>query len=114
VQGHSLRLIVDTGFPGILLYEERLFAVIPGLKLKGSFERVVIGGRVPVKQVVLPEIDLGRKRRDVSVLLLKSPPADLLPNIDGIVGVAPLNLQRISFDFGAIPRPMRSGAEIYP
>jgi len=35
VQGHPVRLIVDTGFSGLLLYEERLLKRIPALKTQG-------------------------------------------------------------------------------
>jgi predicted aspartyl protease len=99
VQGHPLRLIVDTGLPGILLYEERLLTSIPGLQLTGTVVNVTVGGRLHAKQVTLRGIAIGPTDKDVSVLLMKSPPPDMLPGIVGIVGIAALNARRVNFDF---------------
>src|SRR5215470_5785053 len=43
VQGHSVRLIVDTGFPGLLLYEERLLKRVPTLRIAGKPTGVSLG-----------------------------------------------------------------------
>ena len=99
VQGHPVRLIVDTGFPGLLLYEERLLKRVPALRMVGSPTGVNIGGRLQAKQAVLPDVVFGARNGEVSVLLVKAPPPDTLPGIDGVVGLAPLKAHRINFDF---------------
>jgi len=99
VQGHPVRLIVDTGFPGLLLYEERLLKRVPGLRMVGNPTGVSIGGRLQAKQAVLPDVVFGVRNREVSVLLMKAPPPDILPGIDGVVGLAPLKARRVHFDF---------------
>jgi predicted aspartyl protease len=99
VQGHPVRLIVDTGFPGLLLYEERLLKHVPALRMVGSPNRVSIGGRLQAKQAVLPDVVLGARNGEASVLLMKAPPPDILPGIDGVVGLAPLRARRVHFDF---------------
>jgi predicted aspartyl protease len=99
VQGHPVRLIVDTGFPGLLLYEERLLKRVPALRTTGSPTYVTIGGRLQAKQAVLPDVVFGARNGEVSVLLVKAPPPDTLPGIDGIVGLAPLKARRVHFDF---------------
>ena len=50
-------------------------------------------------QATLPDVLFGKTNRDVSVLLVPSPAADILSGIDGIAGTAPLKAHRISFDF---------------
>ena len=99
VQGHPIRLIVDTGFPGLLLYEERLLKRVPTLRIADSPIGVTIGGRLQAKQAVLPDVVLGGRNEEISVLLVKAPPLDILPGIDGIVGLAPLKARRVHFDF---------------
>jgi predicted aspartyl protease len=99
VQGHPVRLIVDSGFPGLLLYEERLLKHIPALRIAGRPTGVSIGGRLQAKHAVLPDVVFGARNEEVSVLLVKAPPPDAISGIDGIVGLAPLKARRINFDF---------------
>jgi predicted aspartyl protease len=99
VQDRPVHLLVDTGMPGILLYEERLRKRVPSLRTAGSLKNATMGGRVPVKQATLPDVVFGHRTREVPVLLLPSPAADMLPGIDGIVGISALQAHRIHFDF---------------
>jgi hypothetical protein len=49
--------------------------------------------------VTLHGVAIGPTDKDVSVLLMKSPPPDMLPGIVGIVGIAALNARRVNIDF---------------
>ena len=99
VQGHPIRLIVDTGLSGIVLYEERLRKQVLGLRIAGHPVDVTMGGRVQAKQATLPDVLLGKTNRDIPVLLVPSPAADMLPGIEGIIGVTLLQAHRVYFDF---------------
>ncbi len=99
VQGRPIHLIVDTGLPDILLFEERLRKHVPGLRTAGSIKNATMGGRVQAKQATLPDVLFGKTNRDVSVLFVPAPAANILPGIDGIVGVAALKARRVHFDF---------------
>jgi predicted aspartyl protease len=99
VQGRPVRLIVDTGLPGLVLYEERLRKHVPGLRTAGQVTDVTMGGRVQAKQATIPDILFGGTNRDFSVLLVPSPTPEMLPGIDGIVGIAALHARRVHFDF---------------
>jgi predicted aspartyl protease len=101
VQDRPVHLLVDTGLSGILLYEERLRERVPALRTAGSLKNATMGGRVPVKQATLPDVVFGKKTREVPVLLLPSPAADMLPGIDGIVGISALQARRVHFDFSS-------------
>jgi predicted aspartyl protease len=101
VQGHPVRLIVDTGLAGMVLYLERLRQRVPGFRTIGPVVDATMGGRVPAKQATLPDVLFGKTNRDVSVLLVASPGPEMLPGIDGIIGIAALQAHRISFDFAA-------------
>jgi predicted aspartyl protease len=99
VQGHPVRLVIDSGLPGILLYDERIRQRVPSLRTAGKVTNVTMGGRVQAKQATLPDVLFGGTNRDVSVLLVPSPSPEMLPGIDGIVGIAPLKARRVNFDF---------------
>jgi predicted aspartyl protease len=99
VQGHPVHLVVDTGLQGILLYEERLRRSVPALRTSGTIRNASMGGRVQVKQAVLPDVVFGDRKREVPVVLEPAPAEDTLPGIDGIVGVAALQARRVHFDF---------------
>jgi predicted aspartyl protease len=99
VQDRPVHLLVDTGMRGILLYEERLRKRVPSLRTAGSLKNATMGGRMPVKQATLPDVVFGHRTREVPVLLLPSPAVDMLPGIDGIVGISALQARRVHFDF---------------
>jgi predicted aspartyl protease len=99
VQGQPVRLIVDTGLPGILFYEDQLRKHVPTLRTVGNVTNVTMGARLRAKQATLPDVVIGRFIGDVSVLLVQAPSPEMLPGIDGIIGIAPLKARRINFDF---------------
>jgi predicted aspartyl protease len=99
VQGHPVRLIVDSGLAGIVFYEERLRTRVPGLRTAGHLADAAMGGRMQAKQATIPDVLLGKANRDVSALLVSSPAPEILPGIDGIIGIAALKAHRINFDF---------------
>ena len=99
VQDRPVRLIVDTGLQGILLYEERLRKSVPELRTAGSIRNATMGGRVQVKQATLPGVIVGNRNREVPVVFLPSPAAGTLPGIDGIVGISALQAHRVHCDF---------------
>jgi predicted aspartyl protease len=101
VQGHSVRLILDTGLSGIILYEERLRRRVPGFRTAGHVADVTVGGRLQAKQATIPDVLVGKANRDVTALLVASPAPEMLPGIDGIIGIGALKAHHINFDFSA-------------
>jgi predicted aspartyl protease len=101
VQGQPVRLLVDTGFPDILLFEDRLLKRLPQLRIGRVIGGFRIGGRLHAKKVILPGIHLGAKDTDVSVLLAEAPPDNVLPAIDGLLGIASLKARRIDFNYAS-------------
>jgi len=64
---------------------------------RGAFGGVF---RIRAKLATLPDVGLGRSSKDVSVLLVQGPSQDMLPGIDGIIGIVPLKARQVNFDFG--------------
>jgi predicted aspartyl protease len=98
IQGRPVRLIVDTGFPGILLYEERLRSSVPRLRTIGRVQDVTLGGRLQARQAILPDVILGARNRDVPAFLVTAPSSDIRPEIDGVIGLTFLKARRVNFD----------------
>jgi predicted aspartyl protease len=99
VQDRPVHLIVDTGLQGMVLYEERLRKSVPELRTAGSIKNATMGGRMQAKQATLPDVIVGKRNREVPVVLLPSPAAGTLPGIDGILGISALQARRVHFDF---------------
>jgi len=99
VQGQQVRLLVDSGFPDILLFEDRLRRRTPQLRVEHVIDRFRIGGRLHAKKAILPGTRLGVSEADVGVLLVDAPPDNVLPGIDGLLGTASLKAHRINFNY---------------
>ena len=98
VQGYPVRLLLDTGMEGILLYEDRIRKRIPRLRLTSEREGAHLG-RLLGKTARLHGFQLDGRETDAAVFLMKGPQQDLLPGIDGFLGTAPLKAKRIELDF---------------
>lgn len=101
VQGHPLRLILDTGIQGIVLYRNRLRNSFPHLRVAGKSEYVNIGGRLPAKRVTLTGVRIGGVETNLVALLISEPPKNILPGIDGFLGVSELRARQVTIDFVA-------------
>jgi len=96
IQGVSARLLVDTGFPGILLYRDRLLRQLPEMRM-GPPSKVTIG-RLHLVQVELPGLQIGSVQQTAKVYLMDGPHANLLPNVDGYLGPSSLCTKWIEFN----------------
>jgi predicted aspartyl protease len=99
VHDRPIRLVVDTGFPGILLFEERLVTAVPDLDVGDKHLNVILGGRLRAKETTLRGVFIGSVRRDAAVLLAKAPASDVLPGVVGVIGTSPLRSHKVNFDF---------------
>jgi hypothetical protein len=97
-QDHPLHLILDTGLDGIFLFEDRVQAKVPGLKMGNVIERITIGRRIGAKEATIPGMRLGPIKVDGRVLRLKGPSEIKLDGINGFLSVASFRAKRISFN----------------
>lgn len=99
VQGCPVRLLVDTGSSGLILFKQRLRGRLPKLRVIGEGIISNMGGKARVQRVSLPFIHLGDTEiSNLDALLMDAPAAKAL-NVDGLLGVGSLGARRISFDF---------------
>ena len=98
VQGLVIRLGVDTGVSGIMLYEDRLKKRLVKMRTQGEPKAVTMG-RIVGTRVTLPGVQLGGPEEAITVILIKGPEEGIMPGLDGYLGVAALHANRIEFDF---------------
>ena len=98
VQGHVIRLGVDTGISGIMLYGDRLKKRLVKMRTQGEPKAVTLG-RIAGTRVTLPGVQLGGPEEAVTVILVKGPEEGTMSGLDGYLGVAALHANRIEFDF---------------
>jgi predicted aspartyl protease len=96
-QGQWVRLIVDTGLDGLLLYQDRVEKHLPQLKL--SENSAASAGRLKGQMATLSGIELGPDFERSSVLLLRGAPRSLPSDIDGYLGMNSLHARFIELDF---------------
>lgn len=97
VQGQPMRLIIDTGVQGLLLYKDRLHKHLPQLKLTDWTTGV--WGRLWGERAMLSGIRLGSDEVQASVFLIRGEPDSIPADIDGYVGTSALKPKMIELDF---------------
>lgn len=95
----ELQLLVDSGAPALVLYEDKVLDRVPQLRIEGELEGVSMGGFVHAKKAVLPRARLGTTNLDGTVFLVKAPSDHVLSGIDGYLGISALKAHRIDFSF---------------
>lgn len=98
VQGLVIRLEVDTGASGIILYGNRLKKHLVKMRTEGEPKTATMG-RIAGTMVTLPGVKLGGPEEAVTVILIEGPEEAIMPGLDGYLGVPALHAKRIEFDF---------------
>jgi predicted aspartyl protease len=96
IQDLSTRLLVDTGFPGILLYRDRLVRRLPDMSI--GFSTKTDLGRLHLERVELPRVQIGSTAQTAKVFLMNGPDANILPDVDGYLGPSSLCKKWIEFN----------------
>ena len=88
VQGSPVRLLVDTGMPRILFYDDRLRKRLPHFETD-NLKAVAIGQVMFANEGMVRRIKLGPAEiQHPKVLFFLSAPAGFPENIDGVLGTA--------------------------
>lgn len=98
VQGRAVRLLVDTGMQGILLYQDRLRKEFPNLRMRVEKNNVQVG-YLRVKRAKIPGFAVGTAEFERTVFLMNGPAENLLPGIDGYLGTSVMNAPQVAIDF---------------
>lgn len=99
-QGQAMRLVIDTGLQGMLLYQDRLRRHRPQLTLTNK-KNPAHQGRLNGELATLPGVRFGTQERQVLAFLLRRAPKLLADDVDGYLGTRALNAKRVELDFAA-------------
>lgn len=95
----KVRVLVDTGAPTLVLYEDRLGGRLPQLKIQRETTGLSMGGWVHSKQAFIPNAKLGATNLEGTVFLVNAPSGSFLADVDGYLGAAALKAHRLAFNF---------------
>ncbi len=97
VSGHELSLAVDTGALRITLFEDRVRHLKERFRVVGRPSIIALGSKLRVTEVALTEVRMGQTGwQSHNAFLLESTSDN---GVDGVLGLASLNLKRVHFDF---------------
>jgi predicted aspartyl protease len=97
VQNRWVRLLLDTGLQGVLLYEERLRNRLPDLEQTNRTQVRI--GPLSGHRVFLPGLRIGSEESKIPVYLIAGRTDAVPADIDGYLGPRALNTQWVELDF---------------
>jgi predicted aspartyl protease len=100
IQGVPLRLVVDTGFDAIAIFEDRLRSRLADLRTEGSPVQVRMG-RFETTKIRVRDVSIEGLPETEEILLVRGPRENESEGVDGYLGVAALHADRIELDFAA-------------
>ena len=98
VQGVSVKLVVDTGLQGILLYRHPLRTRLPNMQVEGGITNISMG-RLQLKKVSVPRVRIANLESVRTVYLLDDLQKRAIAGVDGFFGPSELHAQILEFDF---------------
>jgi predicted aspartyl protease len=99
ISGIRVRLALDTGASGIVLFENRLRGRLPRLRATGTRTSTGLGGARVDRLVELPRVRIGDYEfGPVQAAMTEASPGTL-PGCDGLMGVRALGVQMLAIDF---------------
>jgi predicted aspartyl protease len=101
VNGQTVRMLVDTGAAGLVLFQTRVADRMPLRPLPASRGTSNLSGDFSVKEFNPDDIVIGGKRFALKKAFLAPDQPDAGRTFDGLMGVGALGFKSITFDFDA-------------
>jgi Aspartyl protease len=97
--GRLLHVILDSGAPGPMFYEERLENRAVDYRIEEEDYGYRINGVLRLTRGRVRKLQLGGSDLRRTVFLTHSPAKGVMDGVDGFLGLSALNARRINFDF---------------
>jgi predicted aspartyl protease len=98
IEGHEVRLLVDSGTWGLLVYRNRLQTVPKELHVDPKASISTAGGTTQVKWLSA-EVALGKRNLGARNVAIADIDSDPQYDFDGLLGFAKMGFRKVSFDF---------------
>jgi predicted aspartyl protease len=99
IGGAPMRVLIDTGSSGLMLFHTRIRSRIRGVEIVGERRSSNMGGDFRRQQVVLPTINLGAGNFTHQTGFVVDDQVDGGREFDGLLGPAALGMTQVAFDF---------------
>lgn len=97
----KLKLLVDTGTPGIVLFDSMVHGRLRDTTFGRQTNGTNIAGKFPVEELVLPNVRLSKTKLGSRPAFLTYDQPGWGRTFDGLLGPTALELKKITFDFKA-------------
>jgi hypothetical protein len=97
--GRPIRVILDSGAPGPMMYEERLENRAVDYNIEEEDYGSRVSGILRLTRARVRRLQLGGRDLDHTVFLTHAPAKGELDGVDGFLGLTALKARRINFDF---------------
>lgn len=97
INHHPMRLLIDTGTSGLILFENRIGSLQRGLPELGAATTVGLGGPMFVSGLQVNQARIGDHELGVRKAYLSS--RDACCAFDGLMGISPALMKQVGFDF---------------
>ena len=97
--GQPVQMIVDSGAPGAVFYEDSLRNAFVNYRIEGRIASLSLGGPVESHRAFVPRLRLGSQDLDREVVVVGTHGSKIPSGISGYLGLASLNAREIEFDF---------------
>lgn len=95
----TLRLLIDTGTPGLMLFQSRIHGRSLHMRYQGQTESRNFGGWFRLERVTLDEFHLGSSRVNSMPAVVANDKANWGRTFDGLLGPTALGIKQLGFDF---------------
>lgn len=98
LQGEPVRLLVDTGASGLLLFsgEHNALSWLPVMRVQNSTS---ISGPFEREQVAVSDVRLGNTNLGRQTAFLVHTQKEIFSEFDGLIGIPAIGIRQIAFDF---------------
>jgi predicted aspartyl protease len=99
LDGRRVWMIVDTGAPVTVFYEDTLKALAVNYRLEGRMEWLSLSGHVQSRIATVPRFRVAGQELGRKVILVNVPEPKKLSGVSGYLGIASLEAKEVAFDF---------------
>jgi predicted aspartyl protease len=99
IEGQELRLLVDSGTRGLLVYHNRLRAKLEPLLTNQDVRISTAAGVMPTKWFRASEVHLGKEKLGPKIMLVADVEPDRRYEFDGLFGFTQTGFRRVWLDF---------------
>jgi predicted aspartyl protease len=101
VNGQNVRLLLDTGAAGLVLFQTRSGSHVPLWQFTAFRDTSNLSGDLVVKEFIPDDVNIGGQRLPLRKAFVAPDQPDVGRTFDGLMGIGALGFKSLTFDFDA-------------